>query len=133
MAQSAFVCIVQETSSTKSQLQHTLREIGDTEMVLNEKQQEALTNSMLGNVCVITGGPGVGKTFTAKSVIDALKAKGHRIVLACPTGKAAKRLSEVTTYPAKTIHRLLEPQIKRANDVDEEDNKLADADDNVVA
>ena len=57
---------------------------------------------------VLTGGPGTGKTTLVNSLVRILEKKGQRIVLASPTGRAAKRLSEVTGREAKTIHRLLE-------------------------
>jgi exodeoxyribonuclease V alpha subunit len=57
---------------------------------------------------VITGGPGVGKTTVMKSILAVLRAKGVRVALCAPTGRAAKRLSEATGLEAKTIHRLLE-------------------------
>jgi exodeoxyribonuclease V alpha subunit len=57
---------------------------------------------------VITGGPGTGKTTIINSIIKILKAIGVRILLAAPTGRAAKRMSEATGHEAKTIHRMLE-------------------------
>jgi exodeoxyribonuclease V alpha subunit len=56
---------------------------------------------------VLTGGPGCGKSFTVRSVVELARAKGARIVLAAPTGRAAKRLAELTGHEAATIHRLL--------------------------
>ncbi|RLC65171.1 MAG: ATP-dependent RecD-like DNA helicase, partial [Chloroflexi bacterium] len=75
---------------------------------LAEMQKEALRKAITGKVLVITGGPGTGKTTLVNSLIRILEVKGQRIVLASPTGRAAKRLSEVTGREAKTIHRLLE-------------------------
>ena len=57
---------------------------------------------------VLTGGPGTGKTTTTQGIITALKKAGLRVLLAAPTGRAAKRMSEATGMDAKTIHRLLE-------------------------
>jgi exodeoxyribonuclease V alpha subunit len=57
---------------------------------------------------VLTGGPGTGKTTTTQGIIAALKTAGLQILLAAPTGRAAKRMSEATGMEAKTIHRLLE-------------------------
>jgi len=75
---------------------------------LAEMQKEALRKAVTCKVMVITGGPGTGKTTLVNSIIKILEKKGQRIVLASPTGRAAKRLSEVTGREAKTIHRLLE-------------------------
>src|SRR5207248_3250866 len=62
----------------------------------------------LVKVLVITGGPGVGKTTLVRSLLEIFEAKGLRSVLTAPTGRAAKRLTETTGRPAKTVHRLLE-------------------------
>jgi exodeoxyribonuclease V alpha subunit len=75
---------------------------------LAEMQKEALRKAITSKVMVITGGPGTGKTTLVNSIIKILEKKGQHIVLASPTGRAAKRLSEVTGREAKTIHRLLE-------------------------
>jgi len=75
---------------------------------LAEMQKEALRKAVTCKVMVITGGPGTGKTTLVNSIIKILEKKGQKIVLASPTGRAAKRLSEVTGREAKTIHRLLE-------------------------
>jgi len=75
---------------------------------LAEMQKEALRKAVTGKVVVITGGPGTGKTTLVNSIIKILGKKEQRIALASPTGRAAKRLSEVTGREAKTIHRLLE-------------------------
>lgn len=75
---------------------------------LNEDQRRAVKAALSHKVTVLTGGPGTGKTATVQSAIHLLEAYGHSYVLAAPTGRAAKRLSEATARPAKTIHRLLE-------------------------
>ena len=75
---------------------------------LSSSQKEAIQKALISKVMVITGGPGVGKTTLINSLIHILSAKGYRISLCAPTGRAAKRLSESTQKPAKTIHRLLE-------------------------
>ncbi len=71
-------------------------------------QREAVTAALSANALVLTGGPGTGKTTTVNGILTALEAGGGRIALAAPTGRAAKRLSELTGREAKTIHRLLE-------------------------
>ncbi len=75
---------------------------------LAEKQKEAIRKAVEKKVLVITGGPGTGKTTLVKSILQIMELKKQRIVLASPTGRAAKRLTEVTGREAKTIHRLLE-------------------------
>jgi len=81
---------------------------GANHIELAETQKEALRKAIGGKVLVLTGGPGTGKTTLVNSLVRILERKGQRIVLASPTGRAAKRLSEVTGREAKTIHRLLE-------------------------
>ncbi len=71
-------------------------------------QKTAISEALKNGVLVITGGPGTGKTTIIKSIIRLLEREGHKIVLAAPTGRAAKRMSEATGYEARTIHRLLE-------------------------
>jgi exodeoxyribonuclease V alpha subunit len=78
------------------------------EIKLTEQQQDAVKAALTTKVSVLTGGPGTGKTTTLRMVIEALNAKDLTFLLASPTGRAAKRLSEATDEPASTIHRLLE-------------------------
>lgn len=75
---------------------------------LTEKQQAAVRTALTEKVSILTGGPGTGKTFTVRTIIRLLKAKHKSVLLAAPTGRAAKRLSETTGEPAQTLHRLLE-------------------------
>ncbi|MEJ2245106.1 MAG: ATP-dependent RecD-like DNA helicase [Acidobacteriota bacterium] len=75
---------------------------------LAESQKNAVATALRSKVLVITGGPGVGKTTIVNSILKIIMAKGARVALAAPTGRAAKRLSESTGTEAKTIHRLLE-------------------------
>ena len=75
---------------------------------LSEKQFEAINQINENNVCIITGGPGTGKTTIIKCALEIYKSKNKKVVLCAPTGRAAKRMSETTGEEAKTIHRLLE-------------------------
>ncbi len=75
---------------------------------LSEKQKEALKLVNENNVTIITGGPGTGKTTIIKNIIDIYESKGKKVVLAAPTGRAAKRMTETTGKVASTLHRLLE-------------------------
>ena len=75
---------------------------------LSQKQFEAIKQINENNVCIITGGPGTGKTTIIKCVIDLYKEHKKKVVLCAPTGRAAKRITETTGEEAKTIHRLLE-------------------------
>lgn len=75
---------------------------------LSEKQKEAVKCINENNVCVITGGPGTGKTTIIKAIIELYKKHGMKPVLCAPTGRAAKRMTETTGEEAKTLHRLLE-------------------------
>jgi exodeoxyribonuclease V alpha subunit len=86
-------------------IQWVQRAIG---MDLAEMQKEAIRKVVASKVLVLTGGPGTGKTTLLNCIIRILERKGQRILLASPTGRAARRLAEVTGREARTIHRLLE-------------------------
>lgn len=77
-------------------------------MKYDEIQADAIRQAALAKVMVLTGGPGTGKTTTTHGIISAYRAYGLKILLAAPTGRAAKRMTEATGLEAKTIHRLLE-------------------------
>lgn len=77
-------------------------------MTYDDVQRDAIRQAATAKVMVLTGGPGTGKTTTTHGIISAYKAFGLRILLAAPTGRAAKRMTEATGLEAKTIHRLLE-------------------------
>lgn len=72
-----------------------------------EGQKEAIRQALSHKIFVLTGNPGCGKTFTVKGILSALNKRKEKVLLAAPTGRAAKRLSEVTGMEASTIHRLL--------------------------
>ena len=80
----------------------------ETGIGYDEVQIDAIRQAVESKVMVLTGGPGTGKTTTTQGIIAALKTAGLKILLAAPTGRAAKRMSEATGMEAKTIHRLLE-------------------------
>jgi len=79
-----------------------------SDIILSEKQEEAIKTINENNVTIITGGPGTGKTTIIKSIIEIYEAKGNKVVLCAPTGRAAKRMQEATDREASTLHRLLE-------------------------
>ena len=79
-----------------------------TGMAYDEIQMKAILTAVSSKILILTGGPGTGKTSTTLGIITAFREAGAKILLAAPTGRAAKRLSEATGVEAKTIHRLLE-------------------------
>ncbi len=88
------------------------RTLSQIEQELNiefgQRQREAIDAAVNKGVLILTGGPGTGKTTTLNAIIRIMERSGLKILLAAPTGRAAKRMTEVTNYEAKTIHRLLE-------------------------
>ncbi len=105
------LCILRDCNNTKY-IKNFKKEIKKHEekldIELSEKQFDAINQINENNVCIITGGPGTGKTTIIKFVIDIYKEQKKKVVLCAPTGRAAKRMSETTGEEAKTIHRLLE-------------------------
>jgi exodeoxyribonuclease V alpha subunit len=93
---------------------------------LAPEQEQAVRLALTSKVAVLTGGPGCGKSFTVKSVITLAAAKKAKIVLAAPTGRAAKRLTELTGHPAATVHRLL--QLRPGGDPTHDRDNPIDAD-----
>ena len=91
-------------------------------ITLEEKQKLAIKNAVNNGVAVITGGPGTGKTTTINAMIKMFEKLNLELLLAAPTGRAAKRITEATGYTAQTIHRLLELS---GGGIDEEGNRSA--------
>ncbi len=79
----------------------------ESDIPLTGQQKAAIHKALTHKVSILTGGPGTGKTTTLRALIRVLQRQGVRFALASPTGRAAKRLSEATGQPAKTIHRML--------------------------
>ncbi|CAO4157255.1 SF1B family DNA helicase RecD2 [Methylorubrum extorquens] len=98
---------------------------GKTGKSLSPSQAEAVQLVLGAKLAVITGGPGVGKTSTLDTILRILRAKGVQVLLAAPTGRAAKRMSEQTGPEAKTIHRLLEIAPKHGGFSRNEENPLS--------
>lgn len=73
-----------------------------------EQQRKAISLALSQGFLILTGGPGTGKTTTLKAIISLYEQRGMKVMIAAPTGRAAKRISDLTGYSAKTIHRLLE-------------------------
>ncbi|MFI9200248.1 ATP-dependent RecD-like DNA helicase [Streptomyces sp. NPDC053048] len=99
---------------------------GRTGAELAPEQQQAVRLALTSRVAVLTGGPGCGKSFTVRSVVELARAKKAKVVLAAPTGRAAKRLSELTGAEASTVHRLLE--LKPGGDAAYDRDRPLDAD-----
>lgn len=96
-------------SANESALKKKIARIETEEdMVLDELQKNAIVQAVKNGVMIITGGPGTGKTTTINTVIRIMEDEGLDILLAAPTGRAAKRMSETSGREAQTIHRLLE-------------------------
>ena len=91
-----------------SELDREIKSIeSELDIELHDLQREAVIKALSEGLFILTGGPGTGKTTTIKSIISGLERRNLRFVLAAPTGRAAKRMSETTGYEASTIHRLL--------------------------
>ena len=100
---------------------------------LSEKQKEAIEAVNDNNVCVITGGPGTGKTTIIKFIIDLYKEEKKKVVLCAPTGRAAKRMTETTGEEASTIHRLLEiGKMEETLDIEKLDYPIPPIDGDVI-
>ena len=93
-------------------------------LALAESQVAAIRLALMSKVLVMTGGPGVGKTTIVNAILRILAAKGTKLLLCAPTGRAAKRMTEATGFEAKTIHRLLEVDPKGGGFKRGDDNPL---------
>ncbi|GMQ58061.1 ATP-dependent RecD-like DNA helicase [Vallitalea sediminicola] len=96
-----------------------------SDIVFDDYQRQAIKEGIKNGVIVVTGGPGTGKTTTINSIIELLERQGLDVMLAAPTGRAAKRMTEATGRQAQTIHRLLEISFMSS-----EDNKFEKHEDN---
>ena len=104
---------------TPSVLEHRIHMIEEqAELALDDRQREAVMEAVRHGILIVTGGPGTGKTTTINAMIHFFEEEGADILLAAPTGRAAKRMTEATGYEAQTIHRLLE-----LNGVPDDDNR----------
>ncbi|MFB7274471.1 ATP-dependent RecD-like DNA helicase [Streptomyces sp. NPDC056244] len=99
---------------------------GRTGAELAPEQRQAVRLALTEKVAVLTGGPGCGKSFTVRSIVELARAKRAKVVLAAPTGRAAKRLAELTGAEASTVHRLLE--LKPGGDAAYDRDRPLDAD-----
>ncbi|MBZ3900857.1 SF1B family DNA helicase RecD2 [Streptomyces griseiscabiei] len=99
---------------------------GRTGAELAPEQEAAVRLALTEKVAVLTGGPGCGKSFTVRSIVELARAKKAKVVLAAPTGRAAKRLAELTDAEASTVHRLLE--LKPGGDAAYDKDRPLDAD-----
>ena len=83
----------------------------ENEIKLAKKQRDAVVTALSSGFMVLTGGPGTGKTTTVNAIISIMEKLNIKVALAAPTGRAAKRMSQVTNRDAKTVHRLLGAQM----------------------
>lgn len=101
--------MVAEKPSVLQEMESIIKQIQKEEkIVYDEVQLEAIKEACSSKFMVLTGGPGTGKTTTTLAIMRVLEKMGAKILLAAPTGRAAKRLSEATGHEARTLHRLLE-------------------------
>lgn len=127
-AANRLLTLVEAIESDKKKPTFNLAAISqETSIEYDDVQIVAISQAVESKVMILTGGPGTGKTTTTQGIIAALKTAGMRILLAAPTGRAAKRMSEATGLEAKTIHRLLEYNPKDGYKRNEENPLEADA------
>lgn len=113
---SRLISLKQTFSNAEVDMSQEINEYEITNSILlHEKQKQAVQTAINSGVCVITGGPGTGKTTIVKCLLDCLKRQRKSVILLAPTGRAAKRLAESTGENAKTIHRALDLDFKNGN------------------
>lgn len=95
-----------------------------TKVKYSKRQKDAIIRSFSSRVLIITGGPGTGKTTLLNGILTAFKRYNYKVEVCAPTGRAAKKLEEVTGFPAKTIHRLLEYSPKKMQFTRDNNNPL---------
>jgi len=104
-----------------------------SDIQLSKKQKEAIEKVNENNVCIITGGPGTGKTTIIKTIINVYESYGKKVSLCAPTGRAAKRMTETTGKIAKTLHRLLEiGKMEEENKIESINYEIAPLDADIV-
>ena len=127
-AANRLIALVEAVEADKKKPTFNLAAISqETGIEYDDVQIAAIQQAVESKVMILTGGPGTGKTTTTQGIIAALKTAGMKILLAAPTGRAAKRMSEATGMEAKTIHRLLEYNPKDGYKRNEENPLEADA------
>lgn len=115
---SKLISLKQTFSSEEKDMSKEIEEYElENGITLHANQKEAVQTAVNSGVCVITGGPGTGKTTIVKCVLECLKRQRKSVLLLAPTGRASKRLSESTGEDAKTIHRALDLDFKDGNGV----------------
>lgn len=116
----------------KKELKKQINDVSEkNSIVLSKEQEDAIKTCLNSNISIITGGPGTGKTTIIKCIIDILENEDKKYILAAPTGRAVKRITETTEKEAKTLHRLLEITKVDDKDIDKMINvdvKIIDAD-----
>lgn len=104
-----YVSFISKQENGKKEFKKEIEDVSQkNSIVLSDEQENAIKTSLNSCMTIITGGPGTGKTTIIKCIIDILKEKEKSYVLAAPTGRAVKRISQTTKKQAKTLHRLLE-------------------------
>ena len=98
---------IEEAPAGKAVSTRSISVNGEGGIVYNREQKEAIRTAMTSKIFILTGGPGTGKTTTEAGIIHGFERSGLKVVLAAPTGRAAKRMTETTHREAKTIHRLI--------------------------
>ncbi len=102
--------------------------LNNLEVKLTDEQKEAVESAVNNNLTIITGGPGTGKTTIIRAIIEAFESEEFLVQIAAPTGRAAKRIEEATSYRTSTIHRMLKISPETRQFVHDESNPLkADA------